>query len=123
MKNIIITALVLVAETSLAQTITIQPGQCVFVGRKEVCAAGAQAPTISQPYYPGQSQQAIIVDQRHVETSAYAFCSLTEHKSPNTWELYKSVTVGYQTRKHRIKSFPHFEASKCQAEADAINNQ
>lgn len=131
MKIIIAIVAMFFAAHARAGTVTIQPGQCVQVGHTNVCASSTsgiitqpyaqQQPTVSGPYYPNQPQNVVVETVQ--ELAPYAYCKLTENKTPNTWDLYRQ---GGNTR-HRmntlVKSFAHFESEKCQAEADKINQR
>lgn len=128
MKTIIAIAMLIFAAPALARnTVTIQPGQCILIGHTNVCAAtngqvfSNNQPTVGQPYYPNHPTTVVVEPVQ--ELAPYAYCSLTENKSPNTWNLYRQGG----TTKHRmnqfVKSFPHFEGSACQAEADRINQR
>ena len=106
------------ATQAIAGTVMIQPGQCVNIGTTEVCAAQSQ----EQLHYQNHQPQAMMVEPVQ-EISPYAFCRLTENKAPNTWDLYRQGGNNKRKMDAFVKSFAHFEYSKCQEEADKINER
>lgn len=127
MKTIIATIIFLFASHAHAGTVTIQPGQCVQVGSTNVCASSGQVssnnqPTIGQPYYPHGQFPPIVVEPVQ-ELAPYAYCRLSENKAPNTWNLYRQGGTTKHRMNQLVKSFPHFEGSDCQDEADKINQR
>lgn len=91
----------------------LQPGECLSIRGQTVCAA--QQPAFSQP---------VQVEPTTVE-QIFAYCSLgrfDKSTSLNVWGLFQSTTTNKGTiRKTMLKSFPHFEGSKCEAEASRMN--
>lgn len=109
---------------ALAGTVTIQPGQCILIGSTNVCAASAPTQQ-AQAYYPTQPQhQRVTIEHEEVQQLApYAYCTLTENKAPNTWDLYRQGGTVKHRMNQLVKSFAHFEHADCQAEADRINQR
>lgn len=119
MKTIVAIIVMLFAARAHAGTVTIQPGQCILIGTTNVCAASA---VVTQPVYRAPQTQRVVIDQAQ-PVAPYAYCTLSEHKSPNTWDLYRQGGTSKHVMNQLVKSFPHFEGEKCQAEADRINQR
>lgn len=119
MQRFVIIIAMLFAAPAFAGTVTIQPGQCILIGSTNVCAAST--PVVSQPYYPHQPQTVVVEPVQ--EVTPYAYCSLSENRSPNVWQLFRQGGNSKHRMNQFVKSFPHFEGSKCQAEADRINER
>jgi len=107
------------AELFHVKPIVIPPGQCIYENGQRICAA----PERPRHRRHHRDERPIIIDQRPVEITQYAFCSLTESQSPNKWVLYQAVTRDGQTTKTQLRSYPHFEQSKCEAEAERFNSK
>lgn len=125
MKTIIALVLLAFSARAHAGTVTIQPGQCIMIGSTNVCAASNNVAT-NQPYYPNEQHQPrhqTITIETAQEVAPYAYCTLTENKAPNTWDLYRQGGNSKHRMNQFVKSFAHFESSACQAEADRINQR
>jgi len=113
----------LLANTAMAQdTVYLNPGECVLVGSTNVCAQR----TISYDHgrrHDRDNRPVIVVESRPENTEsvqAIGVCELSTGKSPNTWNLYRVGGTVSRTNRMMVKSFAHFEESKCQAEASKM---
>ena len=112
MKYLII-VIGLIANTAAAQSVVrLNQSECILISNTYVCAG---------PYREQSPIVTVLPRPENLEAvKAMGVCALSTGKSPNTWDLYRlGGTVSNPTRL-RIKSFPHFEQSACQAEAERI---
>jgi hypothetical protein len=107
--------------------VLLQPGQCVWVGRTEVCAdADRVSPGIVCPGHPAcpalplpPTTTVIQEAPRTPQPTVYA-CRMTEKRTPNVWELVRIGGDNVHTIRIVVKTFPHFEGSKCESEAERL---